>query len=180
MTLTTDMWTSEANDTYLGLTCHLMTADFELTSLCIVVEPFTEKHTGVNTASCLKQILGDFSIDVAVVSAVITDNASNMDDLVSEIVGTALVILYSWPLMMGLRCPLEYKKSAKAIVAFYNHSTKGTERLTELQEQLRHKLLSDCPTTWNSTYYMLAGLLEASNHCHVCFVYRTKDESFYF
>ena len=57
----------------------------------------------------------------------------------------------------------EMIESAKAIVAFYNRSTKGTERLTELQEQLslpKHKLLSDSPTRWNSTYYMLARLLE--------------------
>ena len=54
-------------------------------------------------------------------------------------------------------------KAAKAIIAFYNRSMKGTERLTELQEQLslpKHKLLSDCPTRWNSTYYMLTRLLE--------------------
>ena len=54
-------------------------------------------------------------------------------------------------------------KTAKAVVAFYNHSTKGTERLTELQEQVsltKHKVLSDCPTRWNSTYYMLTRLLE--------------------
>ena len=33
----------------------------------------------MNIASCLKQILRDFNIDPAAVSAVITDNASNMD-----------------------------------------------------------------------------------------------------
>ena len=57
----------------------------------------------------------------------------------------------------------EMIKTAKPIVAFYNRSTKGTERPTELQEQLsltKHKLLSDCPTRWNSTYYMLTQLLE--------------------
>ena len=54
-------------------------------------------------------------------------------------------------------------KTAKAIVAFYNRSPKGTETLTELQEQLslpKHKLPSDCPTRWNSTYYMLTRLLK--------------------
>jgi len=57
MSLTTDMWKSEANDAYLGLTCHFLTADFELTSLCLAVEPFTGRHTSLNIASCLKQIL---------------------------------------------------------------------------------------------------------------------------
>ena len=78
MSLTTDTWTSEANDAH-GLTSHFLTAGFELVSLCLAVEPFTGRHTGVNIASCIKQILRDFNIDLAAVSAVITDNASNID-----------------------------------------------------------------------------------------------------
>ena len=102
-------------------------------------------------------------------SAVITDNASNMD-LASRLgewnsrhcFGHTLQLAIDDGIKMspGIR---EMIKSTKAIVAFYNRSTKGTERLTELQEHLslpKHKLLSDCPTRWNSTYYMLTGLLE--------------------
>ena len=54
-------------------------------------------------------------------------------------------------------------KSAKAIVAFLHHFTKAAERLKELQVQLKlpaYKIMSDCPTRWNSTYYMLQRLLE--------------------
>ncbi|XP_065895778.1 zinc finger BED domain-containing protein 4-like [Dysidea avara] len=127
------------------------------------------RHTGVNIASCLKQILRDFTIDQAAVSAVITDNASNMD-LASRLgewnsrhcFGHTLQLAIDDGIKMspGIR---EMIKSTKAIVAFYNRSTKDTERLTELQEQLslpKHKLLSDYPTRWNSTYYMLTRLLE--------------------
>ena len=123
----------------------------------------------MNIASCLKQILRDFTIDQAAVSAVITDNASNMD-LASRLgewnsrhcFGHTLQLAIDDGIKMspGIR---EMIKSTKAIVAFYNRSTKDTERLTELQEQLslpKHKLLSDCPTRWNSTYYMLTRLLE--------------------
>ena len=59
----------------------------------------------------------------------------------------------------------EIIKSAKAIVAFYNRSTKATERLQEFQEQLslqNCKLITDCPTRWNSNYFMLKRLLEQS------------------
>ena len=57
----------------------------------------------------------------------------------------------------------EVIKSAKIIVAFYNRSTKATKKLKEFQGQLNlpnHKLVTDCPTRWNSTYYMLQHLLE--------------------
>ena len=169
MSLTTDMWTSEANDAYLGLTCHFLLVDFELVSLCLAVEPFTGRHTGVNIASCLKQILRDFNIDPAAVTAVKTDNASNMHLALRlgewnsrHCFGHTLQLAIDDGIKMspGMQ---EMIKTAKAIVAFYNHSTKGTERLTELQEQLslpKHKLLSDCPTRWNSTYYILTRLLE--------------------
>ena len=54
-------------------------------------------------------------------------------------------------------------KSAKAIVAFFHRSIKATEKLKELQVQLKlpaNKIITDCPTWWNSTYYMLQWLLE--------------------
>ena len=146
-----------------------MTADVEPVSLSLAVEPFTGRHTGVNIASCLKQVLRDFSIDLAAVSAIITDNASNMD-LASHLgewnsrhcFGHTLQLAIDDGIKMfpGIQ---DMIKTAKAVVAFYNHSTKDTDKLAELQEQvslMKHNLLSDCPTRWNSTYYMLTRLLE--------------------
>ena len=49
--LTTDMWTLEANEAYHGLSCHYLTQEFELVSVCLAVEHFTGRHTGVNIAS---------------------------------------------------------------------------------------------------------------------------------
>ena len=48
LALTADMWTSEANNAYLGpgLSCHYLTAIFEMVSLCLVVEHFSGRHTG--------------------------------------------------------------------------------------------------------------------------------------
>jgi len=82
--------------------------------------------------------------------------------LVNGKVGTALKLAIDDGLKMspGIQ---EMLKSAKAIVAFYIRSTKATERLKELQVQLNlpdHKLITDCPTRWNSTFYMLQHLLE--------------------
>jgi len=126
MSLTTDMLTSEANDSHLGLTYHILTADFELVSLCLAVEPFMGGgHTGVNIASCLNR---DFTIDLTAVSAaVITDNASNMD-LASRLdewnsrhrFGHTLQLAINDWITMSLR--IWKIKSAKTIVAFYNHS----------------------------------------------------------
>ena len=77
--LTTDMWTSEANEAYLGLSCHYLTQEFELVSVCLAVEHFSGRHTGVNIASDISHVLSDYAIDQSAISAVIADNASNMD-----------------------------------------------------------------------------------------------------
>ena len=99
----------------------------------------------------------------------VADNASNMDLVLRlgewksrHCFGHTLQLAIDDGLKMspGIQ---EMLKSAKAIVAFYIRSTKATERLKELQVQLNlpdHKLITDCPTRWNSTFYMLQHLLE--------------------
>ena len=71
LALTTDMWISEDNDAYFGLSCHYLTTTFELVSLCLAIEHFTGRHTGENIAACLKLILSNYSIDQTSVSAVV-------------------------------------------------------------------------------------------------------------
>ena len=61
--LTTDMWTSEANDSYLGLSCHYLSQEFELKSVCLAVESFSGWYTGVNIASGTSNILSEYAID---------------------------------------------------------------------------------------------------------------------
>lgn len=79
---------------------------------------------------------------------------------------TVLVIPFQLAINDGLKMSLGVQdmiKSAKAIVAFFHRSTKATEKLKELQVQLKlpaNKIITDCPTRWNSTYYMLQRLLE--------------------
>ena len=158
------MWTSEANDAYLGLSCHYWTTNFEMVSLCLAVGHFSGRHTGANIAACLKQILSNYNINQALVSVVVTENASNMYLALRlgewnsrQCFGHTLQLAIDDGIKM---CPgvQEIIKSAKAIVSFYSRSTKATEKLKELQEQLNlpHcKLITDCPTRWNGTYYML-------------------------
>jgi len=66
---------------------------------------------------------------------------------------------------------LDMIKSAKATVAFFHRFVKATEELKELQAQLKlpeRKPTTDCPTWWNSTYYMLQRLLEQKDLSMSC------------
>ena len=82
-------------------------------------------------------------------SVVIADNASNMD-LALRLGGWNCKHCFSYTLQLAIYDGIkmspgmqEMIKSAKAIVAFYNHSTKATERLKELQQLSlpNHKLI---------------------------------------
>ena len=122
--LTTDMWTSEANEAYLGLSCHYLTQEFELVSVCLAVEHFTGRHTGVNIASGIRHILSDYAIDQSTVSAVIADNTSNMD-LALQVREWRSRHCFSHTLQLAINDGLKMSpgvqdmiKSAKAIVAF--------------------------------------------------------------
>ena len=168
--LTTDMWTSQANDAYLGLSCHFLTVDFELVSLCLTAEQFSGRHTGANIASCLKQILTDYGINYSAVSVVVADYASNMDVAVRigewrsrHCFGHTLQLAIDDGLNMSLGIQ-DMLKTAKAIVSFYNRSYKATEMLTKLQSHLNppvHKLINDCPTRF---LYAPASFGTKTNH----------------
>ena len=167
--LTTDMWTSEVNEAYLRLSCHYLPQEVELVSVCLAVEHFTGWHTGINIASGMRHILSDYAIDQSTVSAVIVDNASNVD-LALWVVEWRSRHCFGHTFHLAINDGLKMSpgvqdmiKSAKAIVAFFHRSTKATEKLKELQVQLKlpgYTVITDCPTRWNSTYYMLQWLME--------------------
>jgi hypothetical protein len=56
----------------------------------------------------------------------------------------------------------EVIKKGRKIVQHFNHSTLATSALSEKQKQLllnEQKLVQNCPTRWNFTYYMCQRLV---------------------
>lgn len=54
-------------------------------------------------------------------------------------------------------------EKCRSIVSFFHHSTKATEKLKQIQKQLKvteHKLIISVETRWNSAFYMLERLHE--------------------
>ena len=55
------------------------------------------------------------------------------------------------------------KKKCKDVVTFFHHSSKASEKLTDIQKQLEvpeKKLIQDVDIRWNSTYYMFERIIE--------------------
>ncbi|KAL6463247.1 hypothetical protein MHYP_G00276380 [Metynnis hypsauchen] len=78
ITLTTDAWTSIANEAYLGVTCHFINKDWELTSYNLTTMPLEERHTAVNIAEWVEKAAEKFGFSLSNVLAVVHDNAPNV------------------------------------------------------------------------------------------------------
>ena len=75
--LTTDNWTSLANEGYITITAHFISKEFDMKSRVLCTAGMPERHTGVNIAERLKKTTETF--EVGEVSAVVRDGAANMD-----------------------------------------------------------------------------------------------------
>uniref|UniRef100_A0A3B3S4P9 HAT C-terminal dimerisation domain-containing protein n=1 Tax=Paramormyrops kingsleyae TaxID=1676925 RepID=A0A3B3S4P9_9TELE len=149
--LTTDMWTSRSTEAYLTVSCHVIDDDWQMQAFVLETCSFTNQHTAENISSELIKITTEWGITDKV-QAVITDKAFNMVNAVQKANS-----------IKALPDLLSLKERCNAIVSFFHHSTRATERLKVVQKQHNfpeHKLILAVETRWNSLSYMLERLLE--------------------
>lgn len=170
--VTTDIWTSgtssQIND-YLSVTAHGVNAILERKSYCLEVHPFEgDNHSAHNIAENLRNTFTEWEIESRV-CAVVTDNAANMINAVSEL-GKDVVRCLAHSVQLVLKQGLMNEKpirdmisKGRAVVGHFNHSTSAKKVLNELQVKLNapeHVLLQDVATRWDSTLKMLRRLIE--------------------
>ena len=126
---------------------------------------FPERHTGIEIASKLQQIVDDFKI-ASKVSVVVHDQAANML--------CTLHTLESEQGRMSLNCTahclqlcLKPGLDLAAISGHFKHSVVATEALKKRPLQMIidedtkfKKLTKDCTTRWNSSFFMIERLVE--------------------
>ena len=78
LAMTTNIWTSCANDTYISVTAHFITDGWKLVSCVLGTYPFLGHHTAINTVDKLKEVIQDYDLTMGQVKAPIHDQASNM------------------------------------------------------------------------------------------------------
>lgn len=165
--LTTDMWTSVSTEAYLTVTCHLI-ENWQMREFVLETHSFHGQHTADNISSALKQITEEWGITEKVV-AVVTDNGANMVAAVHK-AGWRHFPCFAHTLNLVVKDSVkavpevvQVLEKCRAIVSFFHHSTKATEKLKDIQQQLKvaeHKLIQSVDTRWNSVFYMLERLCE--------------------
>ena len=66
MAVTTDIWTSCANDAYLSLTMHFVDSSWDMISCILATALFPEYHTVVNIVDKVKQVMEDMILRLIV------------------------------------------------------------------------------------------------------------------
>lgn len=95
LSVTTDMWSSDSNKSFLTVTVHFI-SDFKLHSSVLSTHEVNSDHSSLNISEAIKTVLDKWEINEKVVT-VVTDNAKNMkkavkDDLKKPIIHALLIL----------------------------------------------------------------------------------------
>lgn len=166
--ITTDMWTSSNNCSYMGVTAHWLDGSFAVHNKCLAVKPAPGSHTADFISAELDQVLNDWAIDKADLR-VVTDSGANVKKAVGHMPMLKWRPCFAHTLQLvvngglGSRDVSDLPKiltKARSIVGHFRRSPLATTQLEKAQQQLSlpvHKLLQDCQTRWNSqvAYFFL-------------------------
>lgn len=165
--ITCDAWTSVATESYITVTAHFITDNWQLESHVLQMRAMFESHTGANVAELLQEVAEEWqctSKDLVLV----TDNAANM--VVAAHLGNFLHMrCYAHTLNLASQRALKVSAVSRllgrirCIAMFFHRSTTAKHQLQEKQKLLGlpcHKLKIDVSTRWNSTYEMVDRFLE--------------------
>ncbi|XP_076361643.1 E3 SUMO-protein ligase ZBED1-like [Tachypleus tridentatus] len=164
-----DLWTSQATEAYITVTGHYLDSNWTLHNVVLTTREVTDRHTGENLANELRSITSEFHIPLNKITALITDNASNMT-LRCDNLGWLSVKCFAHTLQLCIRSAFDKIRSinhaigsTKKLLTFFQKSVLASNELTQRQKQmglLHHSLIIDCATRWNSTYEMFDRLIE--------------------
>ena len=168
--MTTDIWSSRANDNYISYTFHYIVDDghdFIMKSHLLEVHKFPDSHTGENIMVELEEVLSRWSSSCSNLAAFVTDNGSNMIRAFN-LLGWPRVCCFSHTLKLAVEEVFKIPAVSKALarlrrlVSQFHHSVKATYVLKQKQQLLQHtdiKLIKDVSTRWNSSYQMVERFL---------------------
>ena len=166
--ITTDLWSSRAKQSYIALTIHYLTKSFEMRSHLIETKEFAEAHTGETIAEVLEQILYDWNVDVDKLVVATADNGSNITRAM-QLLGWDRISCFSHTLQLCVDKVINLPRVSKAVarckqlVSHFNHSSKSSYLLKQKQYDLKHKqhhLIQSVATRWNSSFCMMERVIE--------------------
>ena len=142
--VTCDGWSSRANHSYLSVTLHYINNEWELKHFLLEIGEMVEQHTAINLANYLEEVLDRWNLPVTQISAVVTDNASNITAAIARLERQHLGC-FSHTLQLSVQKALNLSAVSRAIgrgkrlVSHFHSSVKSTNVLHQKQRDLKHK-----------------------------------------
>lgn len=168
VSITTDLWSSQAQDSYLSLTGHWIDDSWERKEGCFHAQPFNERHTGEHIKNIVTGCVEKWQL-AGKLHLVLRDNGRNfvagLRDAEIPNVGCLahtlqLVVKEGVLAQRGVE---DLLSCCRRIVGHFKHSNVAWHALNSIQEKLglpMHRPVQDEPTRWNSSYYMLSWIAE--------------------
>nr|XP_017025172.1 E3 SUMO-protein ligase ZBED1-like [Drosophila kikkawai] len=165
--ITTDIWTSVANEAFITITCSFVTEDFDLKTAVLSTNKLRceTNHTAENIKETLQAVFDKWDISAKIV-AIVTDNASSMIKA-CELLQKRNIPCFAHTVnlvvqdCLKLDCLVPLLAKCKSTVTYFKSSTIAYKKLRDYQDgQTKYSLKQEVPTRWNSAYYMIDRILK--------------------
>ncbi|KAH8367502.1 hypothetical protein KR084_011566, partial [Drosophila pseudotakahashii] len=166
VSITTDRWSSAANDYYVTVTCHFLTDSFQFKSAVVSTSKLENafNHNAINIAETVQNISDEWNL-FDKVSAIVTDNAANVV-LACKYLNKTHFPCFAHSLNLVVQDALTIEEikepfqKCKRIVQFFKSTTIAFAKLRESQSPEKAlNLVQEVPTRWNSSFHMIRMLL---------------------
>uniref|UniRef100_A0A3Q2X8X5 HAT C-terminal dimerisation domain-containing protein n=1 Tax=Haplochromis burtoni TaxID=8153 RepID=A0A3Q2X8X5_HAPBU len=165
--LTCDSWTSRATESYVTVTAHHITDQWNLQSHVLQTRAMHDSHTGEHICErSLTDAVAEWGLNAK--DLVVTDNAANMA-LTARLAGITHIQCFAHSLNLASQKALKIQSVVqllgriRRVTAFFRRSTTASNQLKQKQCLLQlpaHRLITDVITRWNSSYDMIDRFLE--------------------
>jgi hypothetical protein len=166
LSFTTDLWSDlHSGVSLLSLTAHGISNDFRKISIILKCEVMHGRHTGDVISTKFEKILQEWGINRQAVHCMVRDRGSNMIKAM-QLSGFENVNCAIHQIQLCIRAGIDSQEwlqelivKLKKIVTHFNHSLVARDELTKIQKERLNQpalfVIQDCPTRWNSTFYMM-------------------------
>lgn len=166
VSLTLDIWSSRAHDSYIGITCHWLTDSFKLHEIVLEIGELDD-HCATDIVESVNSVLDKFNINQQKIFSITTDNGANVKSAIQQMGITNIKCAghtLQLSVNLGLKQVDELISKCKALVSILSKEKKR-KQLREAQLQIAPGLkepldvIKDIDTRWNSTFYSIKRLV---------------------
>ncbi|XP_023217520.1 zinc finger BED domain-containing protein 1-like isoform X1 [Centruroides sculpturatus] len=184
--VTTDIWTSVSNQTYLTVTAHFIHDD-EMHARVLCTRKLINTLTAENIGSVLSTILKEWDVFDKVVTVVSDDKAnikSAIIDYLKKHHHSCVVHTLNLSINEAINLITELNtviKKCRGLVRYFKHSVLFIEKLKKVQVQMGYPILKvkqDVATCWNSSLIMIERLMEIKDALSVVITDLPKARDF--